>query len=399
MKRLLAIVVLALLACSQAPATSVCATDSDVGEPAPKHWMKYRVSAEVAGTGEYLLGVDGERVLAGPALPEVRQQGAQAVLGKVWLNRVDWSAYQYTASGDQPGMSVYFDADKSGRRHLCRIENDEQAGLVYGNDEDGQGAPQFNPASTRVVEVEQFRYDSNSRLIAIERRGRDDAANGWQVRPASCFLHTDAGSVKALAEVPGGDCRSAIPADFHTSYVHDAEGRLVRKIFSEPQLEMVDGQYANVLHPVVQVFDTAGRLAAEYRETAERTPYRKAIVPATASSNIRDTWVMEDPPRNFVFTDNWNRDWTIVAVPAKEEVGYYAMELPELKTLAKGKTSKSGLVNIGKSGPAIRKALYQPDTVLAFYSEGQVFILTPPVSTEVWQRCQSVDASRRDVCP
>ena len=190
-----------------------------------------------------------------------------------------------------------------------------------------------------------------------------------------------------------------MPVDSHTRFVYDSDERLIRKVFSEAQLELVDGQYQKVPHPVVQVFDVPGKLPAEYRETAERTPYRKKIVPATASSNIRDTWVMDDPSRNFIFTDNGHRDWAIVAVPANEETGYYGIELPEMTKLAKGKTDKRGLVNIGKAGPAIRKALHQPDTVVAFYSDGQVFILTPPVPAEVWQRCQNSEATTREACP
>ncbi len=400
MKRFLPILVLALMACSQTPANTVCATDASADQPAPKHWKKYRVKAEVAGSGEYLLGINGERVLAGAALPELVLKEGRAILEEVWPNRVDWAVYQHTARADEAVVSVYFDSDKTGRQHLCRIESEDRAlrfPVADGGDEPAESQPVLGKLA--IVEVEQFRYDAESRLLAIERKILDDEGKGLQARPASCFQYTLAGNVQSLAEVAGGDCRQATPADSHTRFVYGSDERLIRKIFSEAQLELVDNQYQKVPHPVVQVFDVAGKLLAEYRETAERTPYRKKIVPATASSNIRDTWVMDDPPRNFIFTDNGHRDWAIVAVPANEETSYYGIELPEMTKLAKGKTDKRGLVNIGKSAPAIRKALHQPDTVVAFYSEGQVFILTPAVSAEDWQKCQSSEAATRDACP
>ena len=400
MKRFLLIVVLALMACSQTPANTVCATDVSADQPAPKHWKKYRVKAEVAGSGEYLLGTNGDRVLAGVALPELILKEGRAILDEVWLNRVDWPAYQHTARADEAVTAVYFDSDKTGRQHLCRIESEDRALRFPGADgADEQVESQPVLSQLQIVEAEQFRYDPDSRLLAIERKILDEQGKGLQSRPASCFQYTAAGNVKSLTEVAGGDCRQATPADSHTRFVYDSDERLIRKIFSEPQLELVDGQYQNVPHPVVQVFDGAGKLLAEYRETAERSPYRKKIVPATASSNIRDTWVMDDPPRNFIFTDNWYRDWVIVVVPANEETGYYGIDVPEMTKLAKGKTDKRGLVNLGKSAAAIRKALHQPDTVVAFYSDGQVFILTPAVSAEDWQKCQSSDAVTRDACP
>ena len=134
MKRFLPIVVLALMACSQTPANTVCATDVSADHPAPKHWKKYRVEAEVAGSGEYLLGINGERVLAGAALPELVLKEGRAILEAVWPNRVDWAVYQHTARADEAVVSVYVDSVLTGRLHVCRIECDDRAVRFPGAD-------------------------------------------------------------------------------------------------------------------------------------------------------------------------------------------------------------------------------------------------------------------------
>ena len=398
------VVILLLSACSHSdvpilpvvPKLAVCHTDALPDQAAPTNWKKIRVDESVVGTGDYLLGISGERIYAGGTQPEIRLQDKRAKLESIWADRVDWSVYQYTASNKSAGMSVYFDGDAKGDQHICRIENEELSNVIYSDNED-----EIEPESVdlKLVGVEQLRYDMNGLLLAVESKYWNEEGKRWEARPANCYQHTTAGNLASVAFVESGSCSVLAPKDIQTRYVYGADNHLLRIISKEIRSEMGKEQYEQVEYPMIDVYDTAGKLSAEYRVDVSGTPFRKLRAPATASSNIRDTWVMEDPPRDFIFTDNWNRNWVIVSVPADQKIDYYSMELPGLNTLAKGKTNKQGLVKIKKSADAIRQALYQLDTVVAFYSEGQVFVLTPAVGAELWNSCLNPENTTREACP
>ena len=388
---------------SKAGAT-VCATADPSDQPTPSHWQRFAIAASRYDYGTYLLGLHGERVLAGPTEASITLADAYPPHPDLWIEQVDWAAYSFTAQAGEPAVALYFDTDSKNQRHLCRVE--KQTLVAPGFDpatdaEDGEEAKQpARPAVIRASEIDQLRYDAGNRLIAVEHLARGEDSDTWsRGATATCYQYTETGNLASVAAVDSGRCAEAKPGDVHTHYVYADANRLLRRIATEFRTEEVDGQFTDVAHPIVDLFNAQGHIVARYLEDNNLRPYREAD--KAEGGDIAGTWVIDEKElRAFQFLDwHWpaaNRKWQVILTPRSEASDFVDSDYPRL---AQGKTDGKGMVRFGKAASAIRTALQDPEKSVVFNAETQSFLLVPQVSDERWAACRNPDATTPDACP
>ncbi|MDQ8032610.1 MAG: hypothetical protein REJ50_11400 [Bordetella sp.] len=296
-----------------------------------------------------LLGQQGERVVAGPALIDVAQEGD--LLPRTWTDAVDWSVY---GAADAAHAATVLQRDADGR--LCRIER-------------------FRVALGQRVSDGGFRlaYDAQGRLIAYASY---DTARRSNARLAQACLRRDAqGRITAFH----GECAETPRLPVY--YVRDAQGALER---------IIDLR-AGALGAVVHRYGADGKVAAVYRARPDASQPDHVTAHAVPPNDNDRVLVVAPDAGPALDTEIPDEPWQLVRVPADTVEGDALPSWdPAVHTvLMQGRTDATGKVALAaEQVPAFHQALRDtPGRVFLYISPMARYLPLTALGPDVWRAC------------